>query len=325
MTRLSKHAASDVMPTAFFRDQRVPLLISCVVGLLLALHFVRPPAGGLWTQVLLNSLHVPVFGLIAVFIFLTGGSASTLGRRAVTALIATAVLGTLSEAAQIFTSRDASWRDLVADCIGAISFLAIFLALRPANKFSGIQRTMLLGVAVLLLGWVLAPLATTGAAYIERISQFPTIVRFDSRFGRLLARAQNIDYQIVSSTQGEPAHALITLRDKPWPGVAFHDVWPDWSGFSTLIIELGVNGDSPLPINIRAHDEPHKSSKKFTDRFNRSFTLDPGRQSLRIPLTDLVNAPHGRLMDLTEMSELIIFSDASNAGRSFKLYDIRLE
>ncbi len=241
------------------------------------------------------------------------------------ALIATAVLGTLSEAAQIFTSRDASWRDLVADCIGAISFLAIFLAVHPTHKFSRIQRTMLLGVAVLLLGWVLAPLTITSAAFVERFSQFPTIVRFDSRFGRVLARAQNIEYQIISSHQGEPAHALITLRDKPWPGVAFHDVWPDWSGFNTLIIELGVNGDSPLAINVRAHDELHKSSKKFTDRFNRSYTLDPGRQSLRIPLTDLVNAPHGRLMDLTEMSELIIFSDASNAGRSFKLYDIRLE
>ena len=299
--------------------------MSCVVGLLLALHFFRPPAGGLWTQVFFDSLHVPVFGLIAVFIFLTGSSSSTWGRRAAIALITTAALGVLSEAAQIFTSRDASWRDLVADCFGAASFLAIFLAVRPAQQFSGIQRTILAGAAAILLGWILAPLAITSAAYMERFSQFPTIVRFDSHFGRLLARTQNIDYQIVSSTQGEPAHALVTLREKPWPGVAFHDVWPDWSGFSTLIIELGVNGDSPLPINIRAHDEAHKSSKQFTDRFNRSYTLDPGKQSLKIPLADLVNAPHGRLMDLTQMSEIIVFSDASNAGRSFKLYDIRLE
>ena len=313
------------MPTALHQTKNTLFFLSCILGLLLALHFFHPPAGGLWTQVFFNSLHVPVFGLIAVFIFLIGGSSLTWGRRAVIALITTAALGVLSEAAQIFTLRDASWQDLIADCFGAASFLAIFLAVCPAHKFSGIQRTMLLGVAAILLGWVLAPLAITSAAYVERFSQFPTIVRFDNRFGRLLARAQNIDYQIVSSTQGESAHALVTLRDKPWPGVAFHDVWPDWSGFNTLIVELGVNEDSPLPISIRAHDEAHKSSKQFTDRFNRSYTLDPGKQSLKIALTDLVNAPHGRLMDLTQMSELIIYSDASNAGRSFKLYEIRLE
>ena len=165
----------------------------------------------------------------------------------------------------------------------------------------------------------------TSAAYIERYSQYPAIVRFDSHFGRVLTRAQNIDYEIVTTGKREAAHALVTLQDKPWPGVAFHDVWPDWSGYKTLVVELGVNEASPLQINIRAHDASHRANNAFSDRFNRTYTLDPGRHILEIPLHDLANAPRERLMDLSSMSELILFSDASNAGRSFRIYGIRLE
>lgn len=313
------------MPKTVDLQKKTLLLVSCVVGLLLTLHFFRPPAGGLWTQVFFDSLHVPVFGLVAILIYLMGDASSNWLRRAAISVAVASALGVLSEAAQIFTSRDASLRDLVADCVGAAGFLAIFLAIRPSLAFSIAQRFLLLGSAVLLLSWVLAPIAVTSAAYVERYSQYPAIVRFDSHFGRVLTRAQNIDYEIVAPEKLEAAHALVTLRDKPWPGVAFHDVWPDWSRYKTLVIELGVNEESPLQINVRAHDESHKSSNAFSDRFNRSYTLDPGRHVLRIPLTDLANAPRGRSMDLSRMSELILFSDASNAGRSFRIYEIRLE
>jgi len=325
MTRKPWPPAISVVLESFRQQQKAFVLTSCIAGLLLALHFFHPPAGGLWTQVFFDSLHVPVFGLIAVFIFLIADSRFVWVRSTVIALAATSSLGALSEVAQIFTPRDASWRDLAADIVGAACFLAILLATRRSIGFSRTQRMVLLAAAISVLCWVLAPLGIASAAYVERFSQFPKIVSFDGRFGRVLTRVQNIDYQIITRDQDAPPHALITLQDKPWPGVAFHDVWPDWSEFQTLIVELGVDGDSPLQISIRAHDEPHKFSKAFADRFNRTYTLDPGDHTLSIPLTDLIDAPRGRVMDLSKMSELIIFTDSTNPGRSFRLYEIRLE
>ena len=313
------------MQRTFRQREQVIVLVSGVAALLLALHFFHPPAGGLWTQVFFDSLHVPVFGLISVFIFLIANTALTWQRAVVLALAVTLLLGALSEVVQIFTPRDASLRDLVADGVGAASFLAIFLALRPVKGLSVAKRTAFFGVAILLLGWVLAPLAVVSAAYTERFMQFPTIVGFDSRLGRVLTRTQNIDYRIVEQHQNEPAHALVTLQAKPWPGVAFHDVQPDWEDFATLVIDLAIDGDAALPINIRVHDQAHKKLNEFTDRYNRSFNLQPGSHTVRIPLVDLANAPRNRSMDLTRISEVIIFSDASNAGRSFRLYEIRLE
>jgi len=303
----------------------MPLLVSCIAGLLLALHFFRPPISGLFTQVFFDSLHVPVFGLIALCAYLAQNTQSAWRRRALVALAITATLGVLSEAAQIFTSRDASVNDLIADCAGAAGFLAILLAVFPPPETSWTRRFLLGGIAVALLGWILTPLFVVSAAYSEQYALFPTIARFDSRFGHVLKRTQNIDYRVIPSGKGEPAHALVILKDKPWPGVAFHDIQPDWSEYSVLIVHLSIDGDFPLPINLRVHDEAHKSSQKFSDRFNRAYSLQPGNHSLRIPLADLEHAPQGRSMDLSRISEVIVFSDASNAGRSFRLYEIRLE
>jgi len=313
------------MHSVFLKEQKTPLLVCCVALLLLALHFFRPPAGGLWSQTFFDSLHVPVFGLIAVFIYLAAGTWSTWIARVLLALVAASILGMLSEFAQVFTFRDASWRDLVADCIGAISFLLILLAMRPPSRFLGRHRLLSASVAIVLLSWVMMPLAIVSAAYAKRYTEFPNIVRFDSPFGRLLTRAQNIDYRVVAGRNSRPAYALVTLLDKPWPGVAFHDVWPNWTNYATLTIDVAIEGDAPLSLHLRVHDEAHKARQEFTDRFNRSYLLAPGEHTLRIPLTDIANAPRGRLMDLTSVSELIVFGDASNAGRSFRLYEIRLE
>ena len=313
------------MPMSFFQEHKVPLLLSCVAGLLLALHFFHPPAGGLWTRLFFNSLHVPVFGLIAICIYLlTGGEPSWI-RRAAVALVATTLLGTLSEAAQIFTSRDASLRDLLADFSGAAGFLTMYVAIRPPSPWSRKYRVPLASMALVILGWIMAPLAVVGAAYTERYAQFPVIARFDGGWGHVLTRAQNIDYQAVDATREEPAHSVLAFHAKPWPGIAFHDVWPNWSQYTSLVVDLAVGENSPLEVNLRVHDNAHKANQEFTDRFSRSYSLSPGRHTLRISLVDLVDAPRDRSMDLTQISELIIFSDATNAGRSLKLYEIRLE
>lgn len=313
------------MAPAFFEKYRVSLLASLVTGLLLAVHFFTPPKGGLWTRTFFDSLHVPVFGLIAVCVYLAQSPASSWQRRGIIAVLVTVVLGLLSETAQIHTARDASLRDLVADSAGALGFLAILFSVFPPEEFSRAVRLLLAGFALLLLGWILMPLTVVGLAYSEQLSQFPVIAQFDSRFGHVLKRAQNVDYRVVPATDGEPSYALVTLQNKPWPGVAFHDLRPDWSSYSSLIVDLGIDGEDHLDIYLRVHDEAHASSKKFSDRFNRSYSLKPGRHEIRISIADIAQAPRDRVMDLKKISELIIFSDAAHAGNSFRIYEIRLE
>ena len=107
-------------------------MLAPVVALLLILHYCHPPQRGLLTRVLFNFLHVPVFGLIAVSLYAVIPADFRQFKHAVFAFIATCVLAVLSEVAQIQTARDASFEDLIADCLGAVSFLFAAVAFSPS-------------------------------------------------------------------------------------------------------------------------------------------------------------------------------------------------
>ena len=67
MTRRANPETSDVMPKSHSTARIIPVAV--IVGLLLTLHLYSPPRIGLWANVFYDSLHVPVFGLIAISIY----------------------------------------------------------------------------------------------------------------------------------------------------------------------------------------------------------------------------------------------------------------
>ena len=301
-------------------------LLAVVAGLLLTLHFYFPPRSGLWARTFFDALHVPVFGLIALGLYAITPKHKSRAYRIALSLAITCVLGVLSEAAQISNSRDASFHDLIADWLGAAGFLTAVLALSPGFSISVVKRVALCVLATALLGWPLYPLAKVSAAYMARDSQFPTLVQFDSQIGDVLVRKQNVDVQIASQPDDGRKFALVTLGSRPWPGISFHDVCPDWQGYSTLAIDLAIGEEDPLQINVRVHDQAHKQyNNAYTDRYNGSFTLEPGRHSLQIPLVEIRKAPSDRQMDLSRMEEIIVFGRKANAGRTIRVYEIRLQ
>jgi VanZ family protein len=311
------------MPESRLSARVIPIAV--IVALLLGLQFYSPPRVGLWANVFYDSLHVPVFGLIAVSLYFILSRHLDWPRSLVVAFASACLLGLLSEIAQIATSRDASWTDIVANCLGAASFLAIYVSIWPSQTTSAARRFLEAGVGVLVLGFALAPLIHVSAAYVERNLQQPVIADFDALFGRRLIRIQNAHYEVVPASANEPTFARVTLGSGPWPGIAFHDLWSDWTRNETLVINLAVEGTDELDLNLRVHDLKHREKKTFSDRFTRSFKLAAGDQEIRIALSDLRDAPRGRAMNMAEIEELIIFSDGSNPGRSFRIYGIHLE
>ena len=304
------------------------LWATLIAVLILTLHFFRPVQGGLWFQVFFDSLHVPVFGMIAVAVFMITGTRKTwrLRQRLLVTAVSVFVISILSEAAQIPGPRDASFEDLVADWLGATGFVLLALALhaRRHNGRSASRVYALAGSAVLLVA--LSDLALTSAAFLERNARVPILVTFDSYLGQRFVRTQNAVLERVSDGTGNNRRAKIRLGNGAWPGVIFHDIWPNWSSYSTLLFELEAIGDEPLEINIRVHDQAHKSgSQPHSDRFNSRLKLQPAPLTFRIPLDTVVNAPRTRKMDLTRIDGIIIFGSRDAQGGQFWLSEIRLE
>ena len=312
------------MHPLFGNRSRFVMMAVIVGGLLLVLHFYSPKHPGLWSRTFFDSMHAPLFGVIAVTVFLLWAPNTDWRKRVLIAFVTACSLGLLSEAAQIVTARDASLGDFVVDCAGAAGFLALAIAVQGPGELGRSSRTGAAVFGTLLLAWVFSPLAIVSAAYLERNTQHPVIYDGGSLFSRPLTRVQNIEFHTVAESPKEPAHAVVAFHDAPWPGVAFHNLWPDWSAYSSLQIDLLVEGERPLNLNLRVHDRRHERIKAYSDRFTRAYELAPGRHTLSVAMRDLAEAPRDRRMDLTQISELIIFGTEAEAGRSFRLYEIRL-
>lgn len=297
-------------------------------ALLVLLHLYRPPAAGLWLETFFNSMHVPVFALVALGIFAAVRLLSRLrfSRCIALAMLLAMLLGVLSEGAQMQGPRDASVEDLMSDWLGSISVLLIVLAIGGGKQLNGKLRGAWAIVGAALMFLALWPLLSVSAAYVERNRNLPTIFGFDARYGKTFLRLQDATIEVTDHPTEKQKIGKVTFEDGSWPGLVFHDLWPDWSEYAFLVIELAMDGTRPLGINIRVHDSIHaQGSQPYEDRFNLSYTLGNGTQIIRIPLTEIRDAPRGRQMDLTEINGVVIFATRAEAGSVFDLAEIRLE
>ena len=309
------------------RRSGLRILASAVILIvLLVIHLATPTRGGLWLQTFYDSLHVPLFGIIAVCALVVTPLHWSRRKRLLAVLGAVVALSVLSEIAQIPTTRDASFSDLLADWFGAAGFIAaaiVFSSSVSVPKGRG-RYLVILGVALIV--WPLLPLAKVSAAYLERNQSLPALVNFDSRFGDLFFRAQNATINKARRAIANSYSMEVSLEDGPWPGLIFHDLWPNWEPYSALVIGIENPETDVLPVNIRVHDRAHRNGdQSYGDRFNLSYELEPGRHVLRIPLEQIRKAPKDRLMDLSQIEGIVVFCSADHAGRRFQLIEIRLE
>jgi len=300
------------------------LLGLMILGLLLGTHFVTPSSGGLWLRTFYDSLHVPVFGAIAVGILSMTPVTWDGRRRFVVSLAAVALLAGVSELAQVPTARDASLRDFASDVLGGIGFMCIAVGLSRTLTLQWERRLCLALVGTAAIAIPLTQLVVVSASYVARAQVLPSLIQFDSRYCDLLFELQGAKLIKTREPTTDGVSAVILLDDVQWPGISFTDVWPDWEAYEALVIEIENPDVTNLPIAIRIHDRRHRDNQEYDDRFNRSLSLVPGRQSIRIGLEEVREAPVGRKMNMKEIDGLVLFAARDQAGRQFILHDLRL-
>jgi VanZ family protein len=309
------------------RPLRLTLLGGSVVLLLAIVQFFAPARLDLWWQVFFEAMHAPVFGIIAVCLVAMTPPTWQWQGRVVVPLAGTLVLALLSELAQIpLPSRSASMGDLFNDLLGAVAFVSAAVVLSPSFHVPPGRGRWLILLAVLLLIWPFKPLASVSSAYWERYEQLPSIAPLGSEESRIFYNLNNAQVQFVRA--GEPGRIAhrITFGAAGSSSINFHDPWSDWRAYQVLVLDVDNPGDEPLPLTIRVHDEAHlRGDQPHEDRFNRLLELAPGRNSIRIDLADVEQAPTGRDMDMGHIDGVVLFGTAKEAGRRFIIHDLRLE
>jgi len=309
-----------------------------LVGILLVAVVLAPiPGSTRWIKALHDTAHGAIFGFVAILLLFAGRRDVRLGRMPpwtgyVLAFFTSALLGVATELAQIPVGRDATFSDAGRDVLGALAFLLLFAAFDPALQqgHAMLRRSVLVLLALPLLGVVVKPGIEAAAAYARRAAQFPVLADFSARFDGYFIQPNWSVLTLASPAQEYARHdgeqALrVLFQPGPYPGVDFFEPAPDWSGYTTLALDVTNPHSSPLELLLRVHDTDH--SKLFEDRFNKVLHVAPQtRATLRVALEEIRSAPRGRAMDMQRIADLLFFrTDSASAVEEIYVTRIWLE
>jgi hypothetical protein len=287
-----------------------------VAALLLFVQLPIPPtyAG----RTIENAGHTPLFlvGTLFVLAILRHDFGLQGLRHYVWAGLIGSVAGLASEVIQQPLRRDASWEDVLADCVGVLLALGLYAFFDRRSEFRGATRAAALLIAAGCVIVYLTPVVTMARAYAHRNGQFPVLADFQWS----IENAWVVGYGTRRSIHDGILD--VEFEVSPFPGISFHEPVPDWSGYKTLQLEVENPDEEPLSLGVRVHDIGH--GRSFADRFNRVFKLAPGeRRILEVPLEDVQHAPRNRLMNMTQISDVTLFR-AHSGSYHMRLYSMRL-
>ena len=308
--------------------QRLRLLL--FAALLLFLVFGETPDRTRFWRALFNLGHAPLSGLLALVVRGYVVNRDALAGRfpgrhpSLAAFGVTVAIGAAVESLQVLQAdRDPTWSDLGRDAAGAASFLLLHEAFTARGAGSGSpqrawERWGGALAAAALLAASAAGFARTVALYVERGRAMPTLFALDGSWWE----RELIDDGNSRLTPARPL-ARLDLEPAKYPGLTFEEPYPDWRGYRTLVLTIVSDLDAPLTMALRIHDAAH--NERFEDRFNRRLTVQPGRNTFRIPIEEIRRAPRGREMDLGRVREILLFSRRIDRPTHVYLGPLRLE
>lgn len=242
-------------------------------------------------------------------------------RRLLMALAIGIIFGATTELLQGITGRDASWRDFGFDSLGALLVGLAFLSLEPQRPQRLRWRDRMIVTCVLAL------LPLPGWLYLQdeqaQATGFPVLARGGSwleasRFDRAVPIALP-----DGSGDGErlclPAQTL-------WGGAGLNYFPGDWRGYGRLSMHIFLPGPALLPLTLRIDDQAHvRRGQASNDRYNGNLLLQPGWNTIVIPMERILHTPGGRVMDASQIHRLRWFYPGMlSQERCFILSELRL-
>ncbi len=302
------------------------LFMVFMLGIIFLLFFNFNKSPSLLTDNILNFGHVPLFMVVAAMALWTldwENWPMTTTINYIRAWFIVIAIAILTEGLQQFTSeRSFELVDIFNDLIGASVFLVISYQYRRELK----KRIRVLLCSAAFFSLLISCLPVIEAAIDEMRARkdFPLLASFETRWEMKRWKPGEGLFMRVPMHAKSGSHSLkVILSPGLYPGVTMDHPPRDWRGYNTLTFNAFLEGLDPLPITVRINDLRH--NKEYEDRYNRTYTLQPGPNHLTIDLFVVEHAPKGRLMDMKNISNLCIFSYKLQNHRTVYFDNFRLE
>ena len=247
-------------------------------------------------------------------------------------IVATTIIGGIVEILQMSLSRDASAHDLVLDLCGSVIAAGIWNAALqsrqpPLHPKHYLRITGLAAVAVAALLLAVQPLCKSLYDRYLANRQFPVLIsgNSDLELNRLYGKPEKSFVAAVDPVEHPKGGIGIRFTTARYSLVYLYGFPSDWSGYQTLEVSLYVPEASSFAAILSVEDESHRDNgTRYHDRFNLELNLTAGSNRIIIPLEDIQNAPRTRLLDLTRITRLNLYTMALPQERTVYLTGLRL-
>ncbi|PID59055.1 hypothetical protein CSB45_01210 [candidate division KSB3 bacterium] len=292
--------------------QKKIYILLCLSGICLAGLFVGGPSRfsprsykALW-----DLGHVVAFSLWSYMLLRSWRKISTASFliQCVLVLFFTLCVGVLIEIVQGSIGRSSSLADVLNDLLGSLITLACYRSSRQQ-----LDRRLLRVLQLGVLGLVLVTLLPFAYAVLDEAvakRQFPVLSNFETPFeiGRWKGNNAELTRDRRFAKEGH-ASLKVSLSTAQYSGAILAYFPRDWRRFQCLQLDIFTESPTLSRVHCRIHDIGHAMSTEqaHDDRFNATFALHQGWNTLTVSLKQVHDAPLRRDMDLAGIDALGIF------------------
>jgi hypothetical protein len=317
---------------------RTTALLGVGLAVLLVVLFGRPPGHGRWAFDVGNAAHGPAFLLVTLIVFALLARSSkreiSLPGQYSLAIMTAIMLGALVEVLQHFTGRDAELGDVGRDALGALTAAGCLLMFDPRVRASPARHALQLTgflVAVTACVAMLAPVAVTAAAYLQRHRSFPTLVDFSSPlstyflgvYSAFTVERETLPMDLPGGAQGAVGLHVRLAGNDGWWGLFLHEPLPDWRGYDRLALDLANPAGVPLVMNVNVRDR-----HQIADGQGRLGTVEIAphtRRTWTFPLQILATTEAIEPVNTATVHSLLLSRNSANLATEFYVMRIWLE
>jgi hypothetical protein len=214
-----------------------------------------------------------------------------------------------------------SWSDVVRDLSGGTTALLWKVGRRRSRR-----QSLVCGFVVMVL--VFYSFFPFGAALADEYRSYrdlPLLAGFESKGELSRWEGGRVRLRMVASPRVQGSYSgKINLTTDEYSGLSMIHFPGDWSGWNSLAFDV-FNPGLEITLHYRVHDYLHRGDKQtYGNRFNGSTVLEHGWNEIVIPMTDIINGPKDREMDVKKMRGFGIFVMKQVERRVLYLDDVRL-
>ena len=238
--------------------------------------------------------------------------------------------GAVAELLQLIgPNRFGELSDLMRNGLG----IAVFLTAAATFDTEMVRRyrvprhraAVAVGSAVILAA-VTAPVAVAGAAVLARDAAFPRLNGFSTFWDlQFLLTGPHVDLRLTTPPGDAAGRRMAEVTFYPSRNalLVLRDPYPDWTAHQRLVIDVFSALDRTVAMSIKIEDLD--GTRSVVELFVRELAIEPGYNSITIPLSEIERAPPGRSMDMTHITGIALFVTEPTDELTLYLAELRLE